>query len=295
MAFKHLDLINSFLRGTNTTEVNEYFRGDIDESGYLDYKIGEETLKKYSIFRNLSTYLTVSKTDGKIIVPTSTDIAGVMQEGDSFPVSEEDFDELDFSSYKLGSIIKVKQDFVSDNDFNLINYLDNELGKRFGKAEERLILNGTGNDEPLGLLNLELDGVQTSSVTYDSITNLYFSLANDYRNDAVFIVSDEIAVNLRKLKDEDGNYLWNQNNDTIFGKKVYISNYMTDSTKPILFGNFAYLWIIHRKRLALKVLQELYVNNYQIGYAAKERLDFKLTEPNAVKVLSIQEVETSQE
>ena len=78
MAFKHLDLINSFLRGTNTTEVNEYFRGDIDESGYLDYKIGEETLKKYSIFRNLSTYLTVSKTDGKIIVPTSTDIAGVI-------------------------------------------------------------------------------------------------------------------------------------------------------------------------------------------------------------------------
>lgn len=295
MAFKHLDLINSFLRGTNTTEVNEYFKDDIDESGYLDYKIGEETLKKYSIFRNLSTYLTVSKTDGKIIVPTSTDIAGVMQEGDSFPVSEEDFDELDFSSYKLGSIIKVKQDFVSDNDFNLINYLDNELGKRFGKAEERLILNGTGNNEPLGLLNLELDGVQTSNVTYDSITNLYFSLANDYRNDAVFIVSDEIAVTLRKLKDEDGNYLWNQNNDTIFGKKVYISNYMTDSTKPILFGNFSYLWIIHRKRLALKVLQELYANNYQIGYAAKERLDFKLTEPNAVKVLSIQEVETSQE
>lgn len=295
MAFKHLDLINSFLRGTNTTEVNEYFKDDIDESGYLDYKIGEETLKKYSIFRNLSTYLTVSKTDGKIIVPTSTDIAGVMQEGDSFPVSEEDFDELDFSSYKLGSIIKVKQDFVSDNDFNLINYLDNELGKRFGKAEERLILNGTGNNEPLGLLNLELDGVQASSVTYDSITNLYFSLANDYRNDAVFIVSDEITVTLRKLKDEDGNYLWNQNNDTIFGKKVYISNYMADSTKPILFGNFSYLWIIHRKRLALKVLQELYANNYQIGYAAKERLDFKLTEPNAVKVLSIQEVETSQE
>ena len=91
MAFKHLDLINSFLRGTNTTEVNEYFKSDIDESGYLDYKIGEETLKKYSIFRNLSTYLTISKTDGKIIVPTSTDIAGVMQEGDSFPVSEEDF------------------------------------------------------------------------------------------------------------------------------------------------------------------------------------------------------------
>lgn len=295
MAFKHLDLINSFLRGTNTTEVNEYFKDDIDESGYLDYKIGEETLKKYSIFRNLSTYLTVSKTDGKIIVPTSTDIAGVMQEGDSFPVSEEDFDELDFSSYKLGSIIKVKQDFVSDNDFNLINYLDNELGKRFGKAEERLILNGTGNNEPLGLLNLELDGVQASSVTYDSITNLYFSLANDYRNDAVFIVSDEITVTLRKLKDEDGNYLWNQNNDTIFGKKVYISNYMADSTKPILFGNFSYLWIIHRKRLALKVLQELYANNYQIGYAAKERLDFKLTEPNAVMVLSIQEEETSQE
>ena len=53
--------------------------------------------------------------------------------------------------------------------------------------------------------------------------------------------SDEIAIELRKLKDSDGNYIWNQNNDTILGKPVYVSSYMNDETKPIIFGDFSYL------------------------------------------------------
>ena len=54
-------------------------------------------------------------------------------------------------------------------------------------------------------------------------------------------MNDKTALVLRKLKDNDGNYLWNQENDTILGKQVIISEYMPDietGTKPIAFGDF---------------------------------------------------------
>ena len=39
-------------------------------------------------------------------------------------------------------------------------------------------------------------------------------------------MNDKTALALRKLKDGDGNYLWNQANDTILGRQVIISEYM---------------------------------------------------------------------
>ena len=128
MSFKYLDALEKFLRATSdTTEINETLGTDIDEAGFINYNVGEESFQKYNIFRKLATFLNVSKTDGKILVPVSDDIAGIMEENAPFPVSEHEFEEKVFSSYKLGTIVKVKQDFISDYSFNLIDYLDGEL------------------------------------------------------------------------------------------------------------------------------------------------------------------------
>ena len=296
MSFKYLDALEKFLRATNdTTEINETLGTDIDEAGFINYNVGEENFQKYNIFRKLATFLNVSKTDGKILVPVSDDIAGIMEENAPFPVSEHEFEEKGFSSYKLGTIVKVKQDFISDYSFNLIDYLDGELAKRFGKAEEKLMLNGSGNKEPLGLLNQDLSCFLTNDLSYDAIIDFYFSLSKEYRDNTCFIVSDEIAIELRKLKDSDGNYIWNQNNDTILGKPVYVSSYMNDETKPILFGDFSYLSVILRGKMKLKVLNELFANKFEIGYAVKERLDFKLTQADAVRVLLLDSSEESED
>ena len=296
MSFKYLDALEKFLRATaDTTEINETLGTDIDEAGFINYNVGEESFQKYNIFRKLATFLNVSKTDGKILVPVSDDIAGIMEENAPFPVSEHEFEEKGFSSYKLGTIVKVKQDFISDYSFNLIDYLDGELAKRFGKAEEKLMLNGSGNKEPLGLLNQDLSCFVVNDLSYDAIIDFYFSLSKEYRDNACFIVSDEIAIELRKLKDSDGNYIWNQSNDTILGKPVYVSSYMNDETKPILFGDFSYLSVILRGKMKLKVLNELFANKFEIGYAVKERLDFKLTQADAVRVLLLDSSEESED
>lgn len=70
-------------------------------------------------------------------------------------------------------------------------------------------------------------------------------------------MNDKTALALRKLKDIDDNYLWNQTNDTILGKQVIISEYMPaieTGTKPIAFGDFSYYWIVGRKPVSVRTL-----------------------------------------
>lgn len=103
-------------------------------------------------------------------------------------------------------------------------------------------------------------------------------------------MNDKTALALRKLKDNDGNYLWNQANDTILGKQVIISEYMPDvetGTKPIAFGDFSYYWIVGRKPVTVRTLLEKFVLYDQIGYLAFEFLDGKLVRNEAIKVIQM--------
>jgi len=103
-------------------------------------------------------------------------------------------------------------------------------------------------------------------------------------------MNDETAFYLRTLKDDDGNYLWNSNNDTIFGKEVITSPYMPSiesGKQPIIFGDLSFYWVIERKPLAIQVLNELYSNQGQIGFIGFERVDGKLIRPEAVKTIKM--------
>lgn len=104
-------------------------------------------------------------------------------------------------------------------------------------------------------------------------------------------MNDTTAMTLRKLKDADGNYLWNANSDTILGKQVIISEFMPDigvGSKPIAFGDFSYYWVICKQPVTVRTLKEKFVTLDQIGYLAFEFLDGKLIRPDAVKVIQME-------
>ena len=272
--------------------------GDIEklrEDGYIELPIDTSILDKYNLFRKYMNLVETDTAEGVVTINTSTSIPEVIDEDKQAFIEDESTAELRYKAYKLGLIVKVKGSTVNDLKINMTDYLKKTLSKRYGKAEEKLILNGTGVKEPLGIINYDLGCVSVNDITYDSIIDLFFSLDKDYRDEAIFITNDETALKLRKLKDDSGNYLWNNADSTILGKKVIVSNYMTNPNKPLLFGNFTYLTFLLRERISVKVLKELYLENGDIGYASKERLDFKLTDSNACKVLILESEDESQE
>lgn len=204
----------------------------------------------------------------------------------------------DFTRYaveinKLAVFVKLDDDFVHDATFDIEDYLTSRLAKNFAKAEDKGFITGTGDHMPTGILSPGQgaeSGVFTNSITYDDVIRLYFALNDEYRKNAVWLMNDNTALTLRLMKDEAGNPLWNQANDTILGKPVVISNDMPDEAAgetPIVFGDFSYYWIIDRIPVSIQTLKEKFVTLDQIGYLALEFIDGRLIRRDALQRMMI--------
>lgn len=251
-----------------------------------------KAIEKDNLFRRLATVVSLTNLEGTVHATASTGTAGLVDEGNLIPEDGDKLTQFPVKSYKIASLTKLKEAFVSDNNFNLEKYLTTDFARRFGRAEEDLFINGDGVTKPSGILSVSesINAKATNTLSYDEIVKLYFSIDAQYRKDAVFIMNDETAFYLKTLKDDDGNYLWNSNNDTIFGKEIITSPYMPSmesGKQPIIFGDLSFYWIIERKLLAIQVLNELYINQGQIGFIGFERVDGKLIRPEAFKTIKI--------
>ena len=110
---------------------------------------------------------------------------------------------------------------------------------------------------------------------------------------ATWVVNDSTIKAIRKLKDNNGQYLWQPGltanaPDTILGRPVKTSAFMPSiaaGAKSIIFGDFKYYWIADRQGRTFKRLNELYATTGQVGFLASQRVDGRLILPEALKVL----------
>ena len=204
-----------------------------------------------------------------------------------------DFSPLPVERNKLAIMLRLTTEFIADAAFDLESYMVKRLAKAFARAEDKAFITGSGDQEPTGLLHDTVGaeiGSGTTALSYDSIIDLYFSVKPEYRKNGVWLMNDETALALKKLKDDAGNYLWRGSDDTILGKPVMITEHMPNAEageKPVLFGDFSYYWIVKRSPIAVKVLKELFALDRQTGYLAFEFIDGKLIRRDAVKALQI--------
>ncbi len=258
-----------------------------------------DSLNKRSLFRRIASVKPLLNAhDENILAYDSDDIAVWLDELTPMPISEskDDFKQLQVASHKLGVFMTLSETFVRDNSFGFEQYLVERLSKNFARAETNAFINGTGkqNNMPIGILHseggAEIGRTATSTLTYEDIVSLYFSVKPEYRENSVWLMNDNTAKILRTIKDESGAYIWNGNDNSIFGKRVFISEFMPDivnGSKPIAFGDFGYYWVMPRQTIGVKPLYEKYVQYGQIGYLAYERLDGRLIRNDAIKVMAI--------
>lgn len=268
--------------------------GTIKLPSYTASKFSE-ALAKESLFRKIGTVL-YNQGDHKFWARDCDDTASWVPEGAAIPIYDgmDDFTSYDIYSHKLAAVIRMDEDFVFTPGYNLEKHMTAHMTKAFSRAEEKAFITGNGITEPVGILadkgGAEV-GATASALTYDDVVALYFSVKPEYRKNGKWLMNDETAFALRRVKDADGNYIWNHSNDTILGKEVLISECMPNADAgalPVAFGDFSYYTIVDRDHTSVKALREKFAINSQIGYLGIEFLDGKLVRPEAIKVLKIE-------
>jgi HK97 family phage major capsid protein len=277
--------------------------GTDTEGGYLVPDEFERTLvealEEENIFRTLANVITTASGDRKIPVVASKGTASWIDEEGAIPESDDSFGQVSIGAYKLGTMIKVSEELLNDSVFQLEPYISREFARRIGSKEEEAFFIGDGSGKPTGILaatggaQLGVTTAGSTAITLDEVLDLFYSLKAPYRNKSVFIMNDSTVKAIRKLKDGQGQYLWQPSiqagtPDTILNRPLYTSSYVpaiAAGAKTIAFGDFSYYWVADRQGRVFKRLNELYAVTGQVGFVATQRVDGKLILPEAIKVL----------
>nr|DAV59587.1 MAG TPA: major capsid protein [Caudoviricetes sp.] len=286
---------------TNFRQVSDVLEEGNDANG--GYLVPEEydrrlidVLDEENIMRTLGTTITTSG-EHKINIAATKPAAAWIEEGAAIQFSDATFGQKLLDAHKLHVAIKITDELLYDNAFNLENYIITQFGKALANAEEDAFLNGDGTGKPKGLFQDAEVGVTTSaaSITSDNIIELVYSLKRPYRKNASFIMNDQTIAALRKLKDNNNNYIWQPSYqagepDRLLGYTLHTSAFapkQAAGAKAIAFGDFSYYNIGDRGVRSLQELKELFAGNGMVGYLMKERVDGLLVLPEAVKCLQI--------
>ena len=258
-----------------------------------------DVLSDENIFRGLATKITTSG-EHKINIAATKPAASWIEEGGALTFGDATFDQKTLDAHKLHVAIKVTEELLYDNAFNLESYIIQQFGKAIGNAEEDAFLNGDGEGKPTGLFHATKGGtyavqLNNTAIKTDDILNLIYALKRPYRKKASFIMNDATLAELRKLKDNNQAYIWQPSYqagepDRLCGYTVHTSAYaptLQAGEPAIAFGDFSYYNIGDRGTRSLQQLRELFAGNGMIGYVCKERVDGLLVLPEAVQILHV--------
>ena len=283
---------------SNFKQVSNILQEGVDADG--GYLVPEEydsrlidVLTEENIMRSLGHTITTSG-EHKINIAATKPAAAWIEEGAALTFGDATFSQILLDAHKLHVAIKVTEELLYDNAFGLENYIITEFGKALANAEGDAFLNGDGTGKPTGLFAATgggtVAGTLSTAIKSDDMLDLVYALKRPYRKNASFIMNDKTLAQLRKLKDNNGAYIWQPSYqagepDKVLGYAVHTSAYAPENA--IAFGDYSYYNIGDRGTRSFKQLNELFAGNGMIGYVAKERVDGKLILPEAVQILKL--------
>ena len=170
----------------------------------------------------------------------------------------------------------------------------NRLVYKFGIVQEKAFLTGTGSNQPMGVFTAATAGFGISTardvsigntdtgITTDGLLEAFYSLKAQYRKKATWVLHRDVVKMIRKLKDGDGNYIWQlgitwNKPDTILGapynESEYAPNTFTTKKYVGIVGDFSFYWIVDALNMLIQRLIELYAATNQVGFIGRCELD----------------------
>lgn len=281
--------------------------GSGSTGGYL---IPTETLRKMTdamkMFGGLLgvSNLVTTQSGNPLQWPTNNDTSNVgALLSDNTQLTEQDlaFGQNDLSAYTYTSkLMRVPWQLLQDEVFNLEAFVGKKAGERIGRAVAAHLATGDGSAKPTGLFAAATSGATAAgatAVTLDDLINLEHSVDPAYRmaGRCRFVLNDNSIKSLRKLKDSNGQYLWQPSVQAGVPSMLHGYPYTIDQgiadiatgAKAVGFGDVESAFTVRQVAGGhLVVLRERYADYLQNGYFAFQRFDSSLDDSGAFKVLT---------
>ena len=175
-------------------------------------------------------------------IPTNDDTgntAALKSEGAD--LTDDDSGDLAFGEKNLNAYVyatpwlKISFELLQDSAFNLEAFIGAKLGERLGRIANQRLTIGTGSSQPNGIVTAAAIGktaAAAAAIAADELIDLQHSVNAAYRRSprCGWMFADTTLASIRKLKDGQGNYLWQMGDvrvgapDLILGKQYYVND-----------------------------------------------------------------------
>lgn len=195
-----------------------------------------------------------------------------------------------------GCLAKISRSLTNRTDFDLVDYTVQKVAEAIVEFLERECLNGTPG-KMSGVFSSEygVTAASATAVTADELIDLQDTVPDRYQPNACWIMSKATRRAVRKLKDNDGNYLLNKDLTAPFGyvllgKPIYVSDSCPDMAagkKAIVYGDMSGLYIKLAQQVEIQILMEKYATQHAIGVVGYIECDSKVIEPQKLAVMTM--------
>lgn len=223
------------------------------------------------------------------------------------------FGVLTIPVHEVYAMPKVTQKLLDDSDIDLAEWLVDKCSQRFARKEGSAFIHGDGMQKPRGLLsyptaattdadrpwgtlehfNAGASGAfPAGTAATDALIDLVYKLKVDFRANANWLMNRKTAGTVRKLKDGDGNYVWQASAaqgqpDRLLGFPVELDEEMPDIASNLLsiaFGDFREAYTIV-DRHGLRLLRDPFTAKPHVLFYTYKRVGGALSNSEAVKLL----------
>ncbi|WP_254671722.1 phage major capsid protein [Janthinobacterium sp. HH104] len=233
--------------------------------------------------------------------------------GETAPRPETNGPTLGSLAYNTGELYAnpaATQQMLDDSAVNIETWLASEVETEFSIQEGVAFLTGNGTNKPAGLLTYITGGANAAAhpwgdiktvksgaaaaLTADGLIDLVYALPGEYTANARAAMNRNTQAAIRKLKDGQGNYLWQPSFEagapaTVLGYGIAEMAGMPDvaaNSKPIVFGDFKRGYMII-DRTGVRVLRDPFTNKPYVHFYTTKRVGGGLLNPDVLKALTV--------
>ncbi len=281
------------------------------DGGYLVDPQTSETVKSVlnatASIRAIASVVNVEATSYDVLVDHTDVGAGWATEtGATAETDTPQIDRITIALHELSALPKASQRLLDDSAFDIETWLAGRIADKFARAEAAAFINGDGTDKPMGILShatVDNDVWTWGNLGYvpsgidggvnaEAIIDLVYALGAEYRANATFVMNSKTAGLVRKLKDNDGRFLWSDGLAAaeparLMGYPVLIAEDMPDAATDatsIAFGDFAAGYTI-AERPDLRVLRDPFSAKPHVLFYATKRVGGDVSDFAAIKLL----------
>ena len=281
------------------------------DGGYLvDPQTAERVksvLHATASIRSIASVVNVEATSFDVLVDHTDIGAGWATEaGPASETGTPQIDRISIPLHELSAMPKASQRLLDDSAFDIEGWLAGRIADKFARAEAAAFINGDGIDKPKGVLahpKVDNDVWAWGNIGYvptgiagdldpDHIVDLVYALGAQYRGNASFVMNSKTAGVVRKLKDNDGRFLWSDGLAAgeparLMGYPVVIAEDMPDGDTDafaIAFGDFEAGYTV-AERPDLRVLRDPFSAKPHVLFYATKRVGGDVSDFAAIKLL----------